>query len=211
MALYDKLSSIISDSGAFDLRRLRDLRLVTPNSGLVIREVDDLDYDGLYSMLQNPRVRMGVGNLSVEINELYVRRMIESARLHAARVPRKEYSLVVEHPEGLVGNVTLKLGLIYGDLEQAKLGFICDEPFWDKGSIVEALGGLFDYAFDSLGLERIYGESNPNNDKSLDVLSRLGFLFNGTMRGAYRDLNGVRSDLLSFDLLKSDWVGRKAL
>jgi RimJ/RimL family protein N-acetyltransferase len=57
------------------------------------------------------------------------------------------------------------------------------------------------YAFDTLGLERLTARVHAGNGRSVRVLERLGFRYEGTLRGhILRD--GERRDCLIYGRLK---------
>jgi ribosomal-protein-alanine N-acetyltransferase len=70
------------------------------------------------------------------------------------------------------------------DFENAKAEIGCDiaKAFWGKGYASEAICSLLDYAFSSLKLNRIEAKVEPENVKSIKVLQKLNFTFEGTLR-----------------------------
>ena len=69
-----------------------------------------------------------------------------------------------------------------------------------KGTI-EMYNGVFGYLFDTLGVKRLTGLVGSDNDKSLSVVPKFGFLYEGTMRKAL----GNDKDLHIFGLLAEDY------
>lgn len=73
------------------------------------------------------------------------------------------------------------------------LGYHLDQPYEGKGYMHEALTRIIDYAFRVLLLNRIEATYVPTNERSANVLARLGFTVEGYARnylfidGEFRD------------------------
>lgn len=66
----------------------------------------------------------------------------------------------------------------------AELGYWLAEPFWGNGIMTEAVSALSEYAFEELGLRRIFAEPYTTNAASARVLEKSGFILEGIMRAA---------------------------
>lgn len=66
-----------------------------------------------------------------------------------------------------------------------EIGFWIGEPFWGRGIATEAVGLMADYAFQDLGLRRLFGLVFQGNDASCRVFEKLAFRHEGTLRSAY--------------------------
>ncbi len=70
----------------------------------------------------------------------------------------------------------------------AELGYWLAEPFWDKGVMTKAVRALSEYAFEELGLHRIFAEPYTTNTASARVLEKSGFTLEGVIRAnAFKD------------------------
>ncbi len=67
---------------------------------------------------------------------------------------------------------------------------------WARGQGVAtaAVGAVTRWAFGSVGLERITLPHSPANAASCRIALRCGYLAEGTLRGAYRAVDGTRED-----------------
>ncbi|HEY1630330.1 MAG TPA: GNAT family N-acetyltransferase [Rhizomicrobium sp.] len=84
---------------------------------------------------------------------------------------------------------------------RAELGFLFNRGWWGNGYAVEAMDAVVDYAFESLGLERLWARLHAGNEGSRRLLERLGFAYEGTLAGhVVRD--GFRRDCLIYGRLK---------
>ncbi|EHO08783.1 hypothetical protein HMPREF9714_02154 [Myroides odoratimimus CCUG 12901] len=81
---------------------------------------------------------------------------------------------------------------------------IGEESSRGKGYAKEAVEVLLDYVFMELGLNRISATVLSNNESSLRVMNKLGFIREGCLREAVYK-NGKYIDLISFSLLRKEF------
>lgn len=80
-----------------------------------------------------------------------------------------------------VGGIGLALG---EDIEKisAEVGYWLGEKYWGKGITSSALGGIKDFAFNHLSLERIFAKPLEHNTASRRVLEKNGFQLEGILK-----------------------------
>lgn len=81
---------------------------------------------------------------------------------------------------------------------------IGQKEFWGKGIMLEAECLLIDWAFNSLGLEKIWAEARPENIASVITMKKIGFQVEGILRSE-KLVDGKRIDILHLGLLKNDF------
>ncbi|MFC8081335.1 GNAT family N-acetyltransferase [Streptomyces sp. NPDC057340] len=86
----------------------------------------------------------------------------------------------------------------------ASLGYCLDEPMWGHGYATEAAHALLTWAFDTLDLNRVQAEADTRNAASAQVLEKLGFVREGTLREDCV-VDGEVSDSWVYGLLRRDW------
>ncbi len=105
-------------------------------------------------------------------------------------------------------------GLIDISLRHLRAQFyltIGDVDFRGKHIPNETIPLILEYAFEELGLNRVYLYTLENNDRARKVYSRNGFTFEGILRQHYFCV-GKYQDLHVMSILHSDWnVGRKSI
>ncbi|MEM7339963.1 MAG: GNAT family protein [Actinomycetota bacterium] len=106
--------------------------------------------------------------------------MMERAIEMASLDPRTEYYLGITPIESdrVVGFVRLELT----GVKAAKLGFAINADYWGHGYAPEAAALIVAFGFDELGLHRISAAVGPENERSLRLVERLGFVHEGTIR-----------------------------
>ncbi|WP_017413897.1 GNAT family N-acetyltransferase [Clostridium tunisiense] len=65
---------------------------------------------------------------------------------------------------------------------RAEIGYELSRDFWRKGYMKEALEVILDYGFNNMGLNRIQALVEPENEKSIGILKRVGFTKEGVLR-----------------------------
>ncbi|VVB72072.1 Acetyltransferase (GNAT) domain protein [uncultured archaeon] len=95
--------------------------------------------------------------------------------------PRTYFAIALDHEA--IGSI----GLMPGDDVHrftAELGYWLAEPFWGNGIMTNAIRALNEYAFEELGLHRIFAEPYTANAASARVLEKSGFTLEGIIRAA---------------------------
>lgn len=98
----------------------------------------------------------------------------------------------------LAGQLTVS-GIVGGSASWGQIGYWIDRRFAGRGVIPTAVAIAVDYCFDILRLHRLEIAIRPENEKSLRVVSKLGFRAEG-LRPAYLHIDGSWRDHLVFAL-----------
>ena len=85
------------------------------------------------------------------------------------------------------------------------IGYSLAESFQGHGIVTRACSSLLEYAFDTLGLNRVQISANPQNARSIAVPQRLNFVHEGTLRQVEL-LNGQLHDAAIYSMLASEWA-----
>lgn len=88
----------------------------------------------------------------------------------------------------------------------AEIGYELERAHWRQGLMAEAVSAVLAYGFGELGLHRI--EANPlaGNLSSRDMLEKLGFTHEGTLRQRHF-FRGQFEDQTYYGLLNEEWGG----
>lgn len=82
----------------------------------------------------------------------------------------------------------------------AELGYWIGEPWWGQGIATEAVRLMTQYAWETLGVERLYAVVFANNPASMHVLEKCGFEKEGISRRAVIK-NGKMMDEVRYAIL----------
>lgn len=117
------------------------------------------------------------------------------------------WGIVLEGEAQLCGT----LGL-YGWIRErgwhAEIGYELLPAYRRQGFMTEAMTAVLDYAFGTMGLNRIAAKTDPRNEASRHLLGRLGFRHEGTLRETSY-LNGRFSDDMVYGVLRREWDARE--
>lgn len=88
----------------------------------------------------------------------------------------------------------------------------CEWGFYIKPHARKGVGMILGqtailYAFDILGVQKIFGQVLAFNEKSISFHRKLGFKQEGLLRQHFKDSRG-EFDIFQFGLLKSEWLER---
>lgn len=92
---------------------------------------------------------------------------------------------------------------------RCSLGYELARGAQGQGLMQEALGAALAWGFEHMALNRVEALVHPMNAPSLQLLQRLGFVQEGTLREAAR-WGGQFHDMRLLSLLKSQWVAPEA-
>jgi len=80
---------------------------------------------------------------------------------------------------------------------RAELCYDLHKGFWRQGIMSRAIKVAMDFTFEQMGLDRIEAVTVKENIPSMEILKKLGFAYEGTLRN-YRQYNGKAHDIELF-------------
>lgn len=92
---------------------------------------------------------------------------------------------------------------VVDDLEMVVIGYCIGRKWWHQGITSEAMKAVMDFFFDEVGVNRIESYHDPRNPNSGKVMMKCGLKYEGTLRGADRNNQGI-CDASYYGLLRSD-------
>jgi len=95
-------------------------------------------------------------------------------------------------------------------LRSSEMGIVLGlEAQRGHGIGTEAIGLLLEYAFQTLGLERVELEVDTGNKRAIRCYEKAGFVLEGVKRHAFM-VDGEYSDLAVMSVLAGEWRSRRA-
>ena len=89
--------------------------------------------------------------------------------------------------------------------ESVHIGYCLGRKWWGRGVMTEALGAVIDFAFNTLGANRVDARHDPRNPASGAVMRKCGMVYEGTHRQSDRNNQGI-CDAAWYSILKADSV-----
>ena len=148
-----------------------DPRVILETPRLVLREMSSGDLDFVAELLAHPEVMHFWPKTYTRVEaEEWIRR-------HAERYARDGYGywLALDKISGQpIGQAGLLAQQVDG-VAEIGIGYMIHRPFWRQGYATEAAAHCRDYAFGTLGKERLIVLVRPENVVSVKVAGKIGF------------------------------------
>ncbi len=109
-----------------------------------------------------------------------------------------------ERPEGPVIGMCNFTQIFRGFFQACFLGYKIDREYEGKGLMKEALEAGIRYMFEEVKIHRIMANYVPRNERSGNLLKRLGFVIEGHAK-EYLLINGVWEDHVLTSLTNQNW------
>ncbi len=95
------------------------------------------------------------------------------------------------------------MALIDQQEKQVELGFILHPDAWGQGIATQPVTRVVQHAFETRGIRRIHADIDPDNAASIALIKKLGFAYEGLLRGTWETHLGVRDSAI-YSRLASD-------
>ncbi|HEU4785317.1 MAG TPA: GNAT family protein [Ktedonobacterales bacterium] len=92
----------------------------------------------------------------------------------------------------------------YEGYYRAETGYILHRDYWGQGFMAEALSAVLTYGFTEMALHRIEAVIDIANERSKNLLLKLGFQYEGNLRQRFL-FRGNFEDEHYFGLLRDEW------
>ena len=89
---------------------------------------------------------------------------------------------------------------------RAEIGYALIPKFWGKGIMLEAAKTVLDFGFETMKLHSVEANVNIQNQRSISLLNKLGFVKEAHFRENYL-FEGKFLDSIIYSLLESDYEG----
>ena len=162
--------------------------MILETERLILRPWREDDAEDLYTYASDPEVGPPAGwppHTSVENSREIIRAVLSAP---------ETYAVCLKDNGKPVGSI----GFHRNDLAEAddeyELGYWIGKLYWGQGLIPEASREMLRYAFEDLGMNRIWCGYYDGNEKSRRVQEKLGFVFHHTTEGLeVKLLNEIRT------------------
>ncbi|MBN1139696.1 MAG: GNAT family N-acetyltransferase [Anaerolineae bacterium] len=171
---------------------------------LLLRRYTHADIPAVLALVSQPSLA-GVFSRRVPATAEGVSEYIDLQNAYQPFEQNKVFELAIERKAD--GGVIGFLGMVRQDPEQAEIGWALGEAYRGQGYATEAARALVDYGFHTLGLQRIYADTSPDNLASWSVMERLGMRCETPLRGEPHE-PGESPDKVIYRVLADEW-GRK--
>ncbi|MCM1124739.1 MAG: GNAT family N-acetyltransferase [Eubacterium sp.] len=114
------------------------------------------------------------------------------------------YNWVIELKSNreIVGNISVVS--IQENIEGAVIGYCMGTKWWGRAIMPEAGKAVMQYLFEQVGFHRIAASHDKNNPKSGRVMQKIGMVYEGTLRSAGFNNQGV-IDEVWYSILREEY------
>ncbi len=162
--------------------------MILQTKRLILRPWSEDDAEELYKYASDPEVGPPAGwkpHTSVENSREIIRTVLSAPEI---------YAVCLKESGKPIGSVGLHRNDLAWRDDEYELGYWIGKPLWGQGLIPEASREMLRYAFDDLGMNRIWCGYYDGNIKSRRVQEKLGFVYHHTTEGIeVKQINEIRT------------------
>ncbi len=185
------------------------MKLITKR--LILRELEIKDVKEIVENANDPDIFYFTASIPYPYTLKHAEKWIKIAEKERKEKPRKNYTFVIElKNKGVIGSIGLHK--IDRKNKKAGIGYWIGKRYRGKGFASEAEKRILDFAFDTLKLNKIYGEAIVENKPSNKLFKKFGFRKVGIEKEELIKNNkklGIKNkkvDAYRWELLKKDWL-----
>jgi ribosomal-protein-alanine N-acetyltransferase len=118
------------------------------------------------------------------------------------------FGIVPEGQEHAVG--IFQVRQLEPTFKTAEWGFVLGVPFWGAGLFIEGARLVVDFAFETIGIDRLEARSAVQNGRGNGALAKVGAVREGLLRKSFLK-DGRYLDQALWAIVKEDWMHSKAV
>lgn len=146
---------------------------------LALREERIADADFFFDLVHNVEAARFQTWDVADDRQVYAKGFVEALN-EQSNPARSTYEFAVEHGDSLVGYCGVRIE--NSAHRRAEMFYAYVPSVWGQGIATEAARRVVDFAFDDLGMHRIWASIHPENEASKRVLQKIGFSYEGCLR-----------------------------
>lgn len=169
---------------------------------LFFRRWEESDAEVLFQLASNPEVGPPAGwppHKTIEESLDVIRNVLNGP---------EAYALCLKPHGEPIGAIELKLGNktdLTDQDDECELGYWLSRPFWGQGIMPEAVQEMLRYAFEDLGMTKVWCGYYDGNNKSKRVQEKCGLKYQWTTEGLeVRLMNEIRTGHVNM-ITKDEW------
>jgi ribosomal-protein-alanine N-acetyltransferase len=157
---------------------------------LVLREITEQDAESIYKLLSNPEViKFDTFELFTDIKQ--AEDLIECFGEGFRKKTAIFWGICLKNQSEVIGFCKCEIEI---PKIRADFGYDLRPEYWNRGVMTEALDAVIDFTFNKADVNRIEALVSNENNGSIRVLEKLGFVKEGVLRkrsywgGSYHDM-----------------------
>lgn len=169
---------------------------------LLLREFVPSDWESVHSYATHPDAYefMPWGPNTEEETKQFVKKAIDEK--WSSKRTSYEFAVVNQEENQLIGGFGLKCN---PQTEyNCEVGYCLSPNYWGEHYATEGVSGLITYAFNVLGMHRVYAVVDPQNSRSIKLLEKLKFRKEGVFK-EHKFIRRKWRDSNIYAILNSEW------
>ena len=168
-----------------EIKKLYEQSVMLESDRLIFRKITVDDFDDLAAMLRDPDVMYAWEHT---FSDEQIHKWIENQILRYRDHVVGYFAAIRKDTRAFVG----QMGLLWSDFDELRvleIGYMLKRKYWGKGFATEGAAALAQYAFDTIGVNRVYASIRPENTQSIRVAERIGMTADGSFIKQYNGKN----------------------
>ena len=112
------------------------------------------------------------------------------------------WAIIYKENSETIGNISVVK--VQESIDAADIGYCLGRAYWGRGIMPEALKAVIDWLIEEAGMNRVAATHDRNNPKSGKVMQKSGMQYEGVLRQAGRNNQGI-CDEVWYSILRSEW------
>ncbi|MDQ3141596.1 MAG: GNAT family N-acetyltransferase [Bacteroidota bacterium] len=152
------------------------MKIILETERLILREMENLDEEGMFELDSNPKVHKYLGKQPVTSVD-QIRAVIQMIQKQYQTNGVARWAVIKKDSQTFIGWCGLKLVTeeINNFINYYDLGYRFIEKYWGQGFATESSNAVLNYGFNHLHIKTIYAMADLKNTASIGVLEKLGF------------------------------------
>lgn len=172
----------------------------------IYREFRDEDAPDFYKLRSNPAVMEFMDSVYINSEEEALQKVRSIADDFKER---RGVNWIIEDQQ--TGDFVGYIGFwrLIKEHVRAEIGYALSPKYWGKGMMLEAANTVLDFGFSGLKLHSVEANVNQENQRSISLLNKLGFVKEAHFRENYL-FDGKFLDSIIYSLLETDFNQQQA-
>ena len=166
-----------------EVKKLFEQSVMLESERLLFRKITADDFDDLAVMFRDPDVMAAWEHT---FSDEQIQKWIDDQISRYQKEIVGYFAVIRKDTSAFVG----QMGLLWNDFEELRvmeIGYLLKREYWGMGYATEGAAALAQYAFNMLGLNKVYASIRPENQRSIRVAERIGMTAEGSF---FKHYNG---------------------
>ncbi|MBE6072728.1 MAG: GNAT family N-acetyltransferase [Clostridium butyricum] len=146
--------------------------MILETKRLILREMEQSDFNDLAEMLQNPEVMYAYEH---DFSDEDVQVWLERQKMRYEKYGFGLWAMILKSTGDMIGQAGLTMQPYKGK-EVLEIGYLLKQKFWHCGYAREAAMGCKKYAFENLNKEKVHSVIKMDNAASIRVAESIGMI-----------------------------------